>query len=579
MHPNLFKPEMLAQHVAIMGKTGAGKTSTGKLLIEQVAKESRVCILDPIKSDWWGLTLNKKGDKASGLPFTILGGPKGHIGLNHRSGAAVAELVATGSLPLSILDMADFPPGAIAQFFTEFAAVLLRKMKGVLYLVIEEAHLFAPKEKSGTGHENLSIHWAKTLATAGRSKGIRLLVMTQRTQALHNAVLGSCDTIIAHRMTAPADQKPIIQWLQANCDTETVKKVASSLSRLQTGTGWMCSGEAQVFKQVEFPPITTYDNTATPTDDEDRLVVKVPSVDIQKLSELLAVSAEEVANNDVSVLKARISKLQKEIEQLKNTKPETVTDPAVVQQAVGNFAVQFKRGLISWASPMMQQHLEKARKAMDESLVDFCKNEPEVAQKTLFNELINMARPTDAAISESVKNKQKIHQTLFKTSETGRVNGPPVKAAAGPLRLLRALAGSSEGHLDKVSLAIRAQLAHSSGTTGTYLSELKRAGYIENWGDTGELALTAAGRQQVGNLVVMHSNERTREFWMLEVGGGKQRILQALYAKGVLRKEALAEAAGLTLSGTFDTYLSSLSKLGLIAKFNKSYYEIHRDLR
>jgi len=49
-------PNALEQHIAILGKTGSGKTSTGKLLVEHVAREgARVCVLDPIKSDWWGL--------------------------------------------------------------------------------------------------------------------------------------------------------------------------------------------------------------------------------------------------------------------------------------------------------------------------------------------------------------------------------------------------------------------------------------------------------------------------------------------------------------------------------------------
>jgi hypothetical protein len=70
-----FPLEVIENHTAIVGKTGAGKTSTGKLLIEQVADiGARVCILDPIKSDHWGLTSSADG-KHEGLPFYVLGGP------------------------------------------------------------------------------------------------------------------------------------------------------------------------------------------------------------------------------------------------------------------------------------------------------------------------------------------------------------------------------------------------------------------------------------------------------------------------------------------------------------------------
>jgi hypothetical protein len=36
------------------------------------------------------------------------------------------------------------------------------------------------------------------------------MVATQRAQALHNAVLGSCETLIAHRLTTPADKEPVL---------------------------------------------------------------------------------------------------------------------------------------------------------------------------------------------------------------------------------------------------------------------------------------------------------------------------------------------------------------------------------
>lgn len=45
--------EILKSHIAILGKTGSGKTSTEKLAVEQVVSEGfRVCVLDSVKSDW-----------------------------------------------------------------------------------------------------------------------------------------------------------------------------------------------------------------------------------------------------------------------------------------------------------------------------------------------------------------------------------------------------------------------------------------------------------------------------------------------------------------------------------------------
>lgn len=92
----------LDQHTAIVGKTGSGKTTTAKLAIEQVvATGYRVCVLDPITSDWWGVISSPDGKKP-GLPFHVLGGPHAHVPLHAGAGSAIAELVARGDLPLSI---------------------------------------------------------------------------------------------------------------------------------------------------------------------------------------------------------------------------------------------------------------------------------------------------------------------------------------------------------------------------------------------------------------------------------------------------------------------------------------------
>lgn len=255
-------PTVLKQHIAILGKTGAGKTSTEKLIIEHVVEEgARVCVLDTVKSDHWGLTSSASGKRA-GLPFKILGGPRGNVPLHSNAGKVIGQLVAEGKLPLSIIDMADFEAGGVQRFFVDFAQALFRHMKGVVYLVIEEAHEVAPKERAGFGSENLSIHWAKKLATAGRSKGIRLIVASQSVQQLHNRVLGACETLIAHRLATPADQKQVLDWLKANAQSGVIEMVSAQLSSLKTGTGWICSGEAKIFEHVAFPKFKTYDNPA-----------------------------------------------------------------------------------------------------------------------------------------------------------------------------------------------------------------------------------------------------------------------------------------------------------------------------
>lgn len=302
---------VLEQHLGILGKTGRGKSTTGKVCVEQVHDQGfRVCILDTLKSDWWGITSSADG-RRPGLPFHILGGPHAHLPLTSSAGKTIADLVARGQLRHTIIDMAEFEPGGQMKFFAEFAPRLMSRMKGVLYLVIEEVHILAPKERAGMGHENMSIHWAKVLATAGRSKGVRLIVLSQRTQAVHNAVLGSLDSMIVHGMTAPADMDPVVKWLKANNkDKARNAEIENSLSDLLPGQAWLCSSQARLFERVQMPRARTYDNTKAPTDDEELREVKTAPVDLEQLRALLGKAAEEAEASDPGVLRKRIKELE-----------------------------------------------------------------------------------------------------------------------------------------------------------------------------------------------------------------------------------------------------------------------------
>ena len=498
---------VLAQHTAFLGKTGSGKTSTAKLAVEQIVRDNpsaRVCVLDPIKSDWWGLTSSADGKKP-GLPFHVLGGPRGHVPLHDSAGKAIGELVATGALPLSIIDMADFPAGGLQKFFNDFAPALMKKMRGVVYLVIEEAHEFAPKERSGIGAENMAIHWAKKLATAGRSKGIRMMVLTQRTQALHNALLGSCDTMIAHRLTAPADQEPVKKWLKANVSKEIFEKVSSSLSSLKTGSGWLCSGEAQVADLVQFPKISTYDNSATPTGDSTEHHVKTAPVDQEKLRSIIGDAVKEAEADNPKTLKAEIVRLTRELA----TKPPGVPtpDPKAVDDAYQNgLAEGLARG---------ESRAKAALAAVQRSL-----NE---ALATAGASIEGLDSPMPAAMPRR------------------QVAAPPVRAArlAAPQRQNAGLSGerlppgetavliaaAQFGTVEREQLTILTGYKRSS--RDAYIQRLREKRFIEVSGST--VTPTQAGLDALpADYEPLPTGDGLQAYWLARLPEGERRVLEVL---------------------------------------------------
>lgn len=543
-----FPPALLSQHIAVLGKTGSGKTSTGKLAIEQVVAEgARVCILDPIKSDWWGLTSSADG-KRPGLPFHILGGPRGHVPLHERAGKAIGELVATGALPLSIIDMADFPPGGQAHFFVDFAPTLLRRMRGVVYLVLEEAHLFAPKERSGVGAENMAIHWAKTLATAGRSKGIRLMLVTQRTQALHNALLGSCDTLITHRLTAPADQAPVVSWLKANVDAATRDKVAGSLSSLKTGHGWICSGEAKLFDLVQFPRIQTYDNTATPTGDGDQHQVRTAAVDVEKLRAAIGDAVKDAEENDPKLLRQRIADLQRQI------------------------AAKTPRAPAADASPMvaaLRQELESVTRSRD-------------GLQLVLNGWHDRARRIAATLLESVGDVAlgtKAPEKLAAAAARNVVRAPAAAPApAGPVadgvtgpqqKLLDVLASLEAFGVAAPNKAMVAAHAGVSPTSGGYFNNLGRlrAQGLIDYPTGGAVSLTSAGKQVANYPDKAPTLQDLHASWLRIVSNPQASILEVvlgIYPQAI-SKDDLADRIGVSrTSGGYFNNLGHLRTLGAI---------------
>lgn len=171
----------LAHHIAILGKTGSGKTYTAKGIVEKLlADGARVCVVDPTGA-WWGLKSSHTG-KSGGFPVVVFGGSHPDLPLGGAHGKALAEVVGGSSTP-AVIDTSQLTVGERTQFFTDFASELLRKNRGPLHLVIDEAHLFAPQSGgrgSGDIKSNQLLHAANNLVSLGRSRGLRIILITQR---------------------------------------------------------------------------------------------------------------------------------------------------------------------------------------------------------------------------------------------------------------------------------------------------------------------------------------------------------------------------------------------------------------
>lgn len=571
-HKQSIPPEALNQHIAIVGKTGSGKTSTAKLAVEQVvAGGSRVCILDPIKSDWWGLISSADGRRA-GLPFHILGGPRGHVPLHASAGKAIGEIVANGGLPLSIIDMAEFEPGGQSHFFKEFAPTLLKKMRGVVYLVIEEAHLFAPKERSGVGDENLSIHWSKMLATAGRSKGIRLIVLTQRTQALHNAMLGSCDTMIAHRLTAPADQEPVIKWLKANVEATIAAAVSSSLASLKTGEGWLCAGEAKIFERMHFPRIATYDNTATPTGDGSDHNVKTTVVDRDKLRAIIGDAVKEAEESDPRQLKKTIADLRRQLDAKPAAKVETRT---IEKSVVTDKQVKSVESIVTRLEREGDRRIATADKLIETA------NE----LKASGADLKTTGREFAAALTRAT---QPVPLAVTAASVGTRVTMKPMPVS--PIRR----PAESDGTLPKGErVVLIALVQYPNGLEREQLTVLtgykrsSRDSYIQRLGekgfcgvDGGRITATREGIDALGGgFKPLPTGEALQQYWMQRLPEGERKILGVLIERhpDAVDRDALIEATGYQRSSR-DSYIQRLKAKELVEIVGRGAVKASRNL-
>ena len=541
--------EALAQHAAVLGKTGSGKTYAWKVVVEHLLQHGkRVAIVDPTGA-WWGLRSSADGKRA-GFPVLVLGGDHGDLPLPALGGAAVARLIAEQGVSL-IADTSALTVGERTRWFIDFAQTLYRLNRAPLHLVLDEAHNFAPQGKVPDPDTGRMLHAANTLASGGRSRGIRLAMITQRPQKLHKDALTSADTLIAMRVLAPHDREAVRDWIRGCGDEAQGKQVLDSLAGLARGEGWVWYPEGGYLKRLKFPAIGTFDSSATPVDGHAREAPKsVAEIDLSAVRAALEDAVKEAEANDPKLLRRKVAELEGKIRDLE-AHPAQVFDPGAEERGYG------------WGTAD-----ERARQAANLTQVVHALGPIAGAVEgalRLVRDCMDAPLPSPTGpLMTATEALSRQAQPRRPPAPARQPSNPGAPLPRAERLILTALAQYPEGRT-AVQVAVLAGYAVGGGGFRNALGALRTAGRLEGAGDA--LRITAAGREALGSFTPLPRGPELFEHWMGQLPKAERKALEALaevYPKTLSVAQIAARAGYDADGGGFRNALGRLRTLELI---------------
>ena len=288
-----------AARFAILGKSGAGKTNTDTVLVEEFMAIGVPTIVLDVLGNMWGLRSSGDG-KSAGLPIAIFGGPHGDVPLRADRGAAVADLLSKGVA--AVLDLSQMERDAQCEFVADFLPALQRLARRNLHVVIEEAEAFAPERPTSKAHARARAV-TTVFARTARNSGIGWTMSSQRPQLLAKDVIDSSDAFLAMRMTGELAQDAIGAEARSRIGKVLAGEIIGSLPSLAKGEAWLIpdsdwlDGASAEPLRFRFRWRRTFDSAKPPRVGEERSAPMVlADVDLDKLRAAMA-DDESVASD------------------------------------------------------------------------------------------------------------------------------------------------------------------------------------------------------------------------------------------------------------------------------------------
>lgn len=538
----------LDDRLAIVGRSGYGKTNAGKVLAEKLlAAKARVCIIDPTDA-WWGLRLLPNG-KDAGFPVAIFGGAHGDLALTETAGDTIGRAIAESSQS-TIVSMADFiGENARRRFASAFLAALYNHNRDPIHLIVDEADTLAPQRPIAPLDAEVLARMQQ-IVRRGRIRGFVPWLITQRPAVLNKDVLSQADALIAFNLTASQDRDAIGAWIEGQADKAEHKAILADLPKLEKGTAVVWVPGRGILDRQAFPLSATFDSGRTPKRGEKRPTAELKPIDVEGLRANIVEVEETAKANDPATLKAEIARLKADLAKKQPAEPSD----HIVRDAR---AAGWREGRDAGAAEARQMYGQRLKNVNSEL----------VRLADVLLAPIPPLAPIDApAPTPGITHRQE----PYAPPPAARATKPPTEGVNGPMqRILDALAwweAVGVNRPSKVQVAVVANYSPGGGAFNNPLGRLRSMGFVEPAVD-GTVSLMAPGRDAANAPATPPTTEEMHRRALAILNGPQQRVLTPLLAAypAAMTKDALAAEAGYSPDGgAFNNPLGSLRSLGFI---------------
>lgn len=552
--PNLSLPmDFVTQTQAILAARRRGKTYTASVQAEELLRLKQQIVVIDITGAWWGLKSTADG-KSAGYDIVIAGGEHADIPLSPDAGRVMAEAIATDHFSC-ILDLQLLRKGQRLHFLADFLEAFHAMNRDPVHVFADEADDYIPQQIMWKDvHASKCLGAMDDLVRRGGIHGIGTTLITQRPAVINNNVLTQCQILTLLRLFHPADIKPVREWVKLHATPKEEADVIAALPTLGLGQaivwspGWPEDKPIGI-KHVQIRERITFNSSRTPKAGER---VKAPKVlaktDLDKLCQRIKEISEKAKADDPKLLRQQLAELQKQL-LAKNPRenPRAANSPEGLEKArQAGFAEGVRQSAL--AIKQHQKSIESLKQRISKAaqiLGGDVKFETEPKNNFALPPQVVAAKPVAARIPETrVKTCANYAGDHTGNGELGK----------GERAILCAVA-QYDGGCSQTNIAILT--GYKATSRRVYLGALKQKGYVSG---TDPIVATKEGIDALGDsFEPLPTGDALRAHWLQRLGGGEQKILEALIAvwPAAISSQEIQEQTGYKATSV-RVYLSAL---------------------